>query len=102
MLDGGLGLVREVVVVVVGGGLDADVVLVVVHGHEFEPVVLTSEHFVLPCRRTRYCRNRCYRRRDYRTVAGIVAVVFGYSQPEVDNQRQKMARRRKKRVAREG
>lgn len=87
-----------------GGGFDVEEVVVVVfevvleHGLELElGPAPTSEHFVLPCRRRMgYCR-----RRDYRTVAGIVAVGFGCSQPGADSP-QKKARRRKKRVGREG
>lgn len=86
MLDGALGFVRGAVV----GG---DLVFVV----ELEPVVLTSERSAGPCRR----RTDCYRRRDYRTVAGMVAGAVGCLQRGAGNQ-QKKARRRKKHAEFEG
>ena len=92
MLGGGLGVVHGVVVVVV---VVVGIEVVLEYGLELELELgpaLTSERFVLPCRR---------RRRDYRTVAGIVAVGFGCSRRGVDSQ-QKKARRRRKRVGREG
>ena len=98
MLGGGLGFVRGAVV---DGEceVEVEVVFAVVLGYglEFGPVALTSERSVLPCRR----RTGCYRRPDCRRVVGIVVVGFGCSQPVVDSQ-QKTARRRRKRVGREG